>query len=127
MTIDEYISSAFANDVRVEAVYLLGSAASGQMRPDSDIDIALLPAEGVTLDAFTRNEMASSLALDLGRDVDAGVISSGNLIYAYQAIMTGRRVFERNPSRVDEKVAFLLGMYGQFNLERKEVCDAYST
>jgi predicted nucleotidyltransferase len=127
MIIDEHISSAFANELRVEAVYLLGSAANGHMRPDSDIDIALLPISGATLDAFARNEIATSLSLDFGRDVDIGIISSGNLIYSYQAIMTGRRIFTRNPSQTDKRILSLLGMYEQFIFERKEVSDAYST
>ena len=127
VTIDEQIVSEFASDDRVEAVYLLGSAVNGNLRPDSDIDIAILPAAGCRLDAFVRNTMASSLALELGREVDAGILSSENLVYAYQAIMTGRRVFTRNRTVVDNAVACLLGMYGQFNFDRREVRSAYSS
>ena len=126
LTVDEHIISEFASDERVEAVYLLGSAASGNLRPDSDIDIAILPTAGGHLDVFVRNAMASSLALKLGREVDSGILSSKNLVYAYQAIMTGRRIFARNPVAVDKTVACLLGMYGQFNFDRKEVQSAYS-
>lgn len=126
MTIDEHICNAFADDDRIGAVYLLGSVVSGRMRSDSDIDIAFILSEGVKLDAITQNEMVSPLALDLGREVDVGIISSDNLVYAYQAIMTGRQVFSSNPSHVDKMVAFLLGMYGAFNIERTEVLNAYS-
>jgi len=126
MTINERICKTFADDNRVDAVFLLGSAVNGQMRSDSDIDIALLPSKGTELDAITCNEMVSSLALDSGKEIDVGIISSDNLIYAYQAVMTGRQIFSRDQYYVDNMVAFLLGMYGQFNLERMEVCDAYS-
>ena len=127
LTIDQHIIKAFVSDDRVEAVYLLGSAVNGHLRPDSDIDIAILPAMNRHLDVFVRNSIASSLALKLGREVDTGILSSENLVYAYQAIMTGRRVFARNPLAVDKIVACLLGMYGQFNFDRREVCNAYSS
>lgn len=127
LTIDKHIIRAFASDDRVEAVYLLGSAANDQMRPDSDIDIAILPSKDSNLDVFARNEMASSLAIELGREIDTGILSSENLVYAYQAIMTGRRIFARNPANVEKIVACLLGMYGQFNFDRKEVSNAYTS
>lgn len=127
LTIDKHIIKAFASDDRVEAVYLLGSAANDQMRPDSDIDIAILPSKDSNLDVFARNEMASSLAIELGREIDTGILSSENLVYAYQAIMTGRRIFARNPANVEKIVACLLGMYGQFNFDRKEVSNAYTS
>lgn len=127
MFIDQHIIRILGSDDRVQAVFLLGSVITGRLCPDSDIDIALLPADGVKLDAFTRNSMASLLALEFGREVDAGVLSSENLVYAYQVIMTGRRVFAHNPAQVNERLASLLGLYGQFNFDRREVCSAYSS
>lgn len=125
MTLDEHVASAFSHDQRVEAVYLLGSAANGQLRPDSDVDIALLTAPGMTINAVDRQTLASKLALTLGREVDVGLLSSANLVYAFQTIMTGRRLFTRNSAHSDITAASLLGLYAQFNSDRQEVCRAY--
>jgi predicted nucleotidyltransferase len=80
-------------ETRVLAAYLLGSAVSGRMRPDSDVDL--------------------------------GLLGSGNLIYAKEAIFTGIRIFSRNDAAADAAEATLLGMYVSFNEERQEVLDAY--
>jgi predicted nucleotidyltransferase len=127
MFFDELIVRTFESDPRVDAIYLLGSVTNGYLRTDSDIDIAILPAIGAKFDSICRHASASSLSLELGRDIDIGLLSSDNLVYTYQAIMTGRRLFARNPGDADQRLACLLGMYGQFNLDRTEVCNAYST
>jgi len=110
----------------IDAAYLLGTAAAGQMRPDSDVDIAVLPAAGCDLSILKRGELAAELALRIGRDVDLGLLSSRNVIYARQAILTGRRFYVRDRRRADLLAATLLGMYERFDLDRREVRDAYS-
>jgi uncharacterized protein len=57
--------------------------------------------------------------------VDLGEISSANLVYSTEAFLTGVPVFQRNPERAALRRAALMGMYIQFNLDRKEVLDAY--
>jgi len=112
-------------DTRVLAAYLLGSAVSGRMRADSDIDIALLSRPGGRMDALERAALATKIAFEIGRDVDIGELGSGNLVYAKEALLTGRRIFSRDVSASDEAEATLLGMYTSFNEERREVLDAY--
>jgi hypothetical protein len=58
-------------------------------------------------------------------DVDLGELCSRNLIYARETIFKGRRLFARDESRADLIEAGLLGMYAQFNEDRREVLDAY--
>lgn len=118
--------ATLSRDTAIDAAYLLGSAVSGRMRPDSDVDIAVLPAAHRELTALDRGRLAAAISLDLGRVVDLGVLSSANLIYARQAILTGRRIYVRNPKRADLLAAALLGMYERFDLDRREVCDAYT-
>ena len=112
-------------DPRVEAAYLLGSAVNGAMRPDSDVDIAILPAAAVRIDDINRIELGVDLTMAAGRDVDLGIISSDNLVYAREALLTGQRIYVRNPAVADAHTHILLGMYFCFNEERKEVLDAY--
>lgn len=105
------------------AAWLLGSAARDALRPDSDIDIALLPRPGATLDFQRQAELTAELCALLHRPVDLGVVSSRNLVYARQAILTGRPIF-KNPG-ADLAAATLLGLYAQYYFERREVADAY--
>ena len=114
-----------AADPRIAAVYLLGSAVSGNMRPDSDIDLALLPERGCRLGSTDLLELASRLAMLAGRPVDLGLLSSKNLVYAREALMTGRRLFCRDDVFTETTAATLLGMYLKFNEDRREVLDAY--
>ena len=83
----EMILPIFENDPRFLALYLLGSAVSGRMRPDSDVDLAVLLEPGHELPALERAELAVLAALELRRDVDLGELGSRNLVYAREAIL----------------------------------------
>jgi uncharacterized protein len=119
------IQRRLEQDKRVLAAYLLGSAASGRMRPDSDLDLALMTMPEAKMSSRDRIVLAAELGLDLGIVVDIGELSSKNLIYAREAILTGRRIFTRDPFQADLKACTLLGMYCRFNEERQEVLNAY--
>ncbi|MEI6212136.1 MAG: nucleotidyltransferase domain-containing protein [bacterium] len=111
---------------RVIAVYVLGSAARDALRPDSDIDLALLPAPGTSLPLLELANLATLLTQALGRQVDLGVLSSLNLVYARQALLTGHCIYRRPFSEVALMVANLLGLYACFQDERQEILRAYT-
>jgi predicted nucleotidyltransferase len=67
-------------DERILALYLLGSAQAGTMRPDSDVDLAILLGPGRRIDSLERASIAAETSLALGREVDLGEVSSRNLI-----------------------------------------------
>lgn len=113
-------------DTRIAALYLLGSAAHGTMRPDSDVDLAILPAQACHFGSLERAELAGSIAYAIGRDVDLGLISSRNLVYSRQALLTGRLLFANDRYHAELMAASILGMYDRFSTERKEMLDAYS-
>ena len=115
----------FESDRRFDAAYALGSVVRCQLRKSSDIDIALLPASGVTPMPSDLLELAGLLTDIAGRPVDLGVLSSRNLVYAHQAILTGKRVWRRAGAGVDMRIATLLGLYARFQFDRREVLDAY--
>lgn len=113
-------------DRRVLAAYVLGSAVSGRMRPDSDLDIAVLPVRGEPFSAIAAIELAAGLSLMAGRTADLGVVSSQNLIYASQVFLTGERFFCRDVFQTDLAAATLLGLAAALRFERKEIVDAYA-
>ena len=112
-------------DDRILAAYLMGSAATGNMRPDSDIDLAVLIDGSKNLPELERLKLASDLAFELGIPVDIGEISSKNLVYSKEAVLGGLRIYARNESEADLKISTILGMYMVFNEDRKEVLNAY--
>lgn len=109
----------------IAAAYLLGSAVAGQMRDDSDIDIALLPIAGKTVSLQERLAMAAALELQLGRTVDIGVITSANLVYASEAILKGTRIDVGDTDYTEAMETRQLGCYLQFREDRREVEEAY--
>ena len=108
------------------AVFLLGSAAIDTLRPDSDIDIGIIMEPGSLLGAVKRLELAGELSYKLGRTVDIGIVSSKNLVYAREALLKGKLLYSRDVERTNMIRANLLGMYIQFNIDRREVVNAYT-
>ena len=124
-TIRRYTKEILSGDARILAVYLLGSALRGNLGPESDIDLALMLEAGAKMSSLERLKIANDLAYKLERSVDLGEISSANLVYSREAFLTGVPVFQRNPEKAALRRAGLMGMYIQFNLDRREVLDAY--
>ena len=113
-------------DLRILSAYVLGSAVSGRMRPDSDLDIAILPVAGKAMSQTDLMELSAALSLAAGRNVDLGVLSSQNLIYASEAILKGERFFCRDVFKADLAAVTLLGLAVRFEFERREIVDAYT-
>ena len=78
----------------VQAVYLFGSAASGSTRPDSDIDLAVVPRSG------TSRERRLDILADLVRagfdDVDLVFLDTHDLVLKYEAVRQNRLVYAAN-------------------------------
>lgn len=120
------ISAYFVNIKSVDAVYLLGSAARGSMKPGSDVDLALLPnyeeSKITSLDLF---QVTGELGYQFGLDFDLGLLHSENLVYAKEAIFTGKAIFFRDAMALKRRVNTLLSMYFNFQVERQVVLNAY--
>lgn len=87
----EKLGEVFRKYPGIRAVYLFGSAASGHARPDSDIDLAVIPA-----DDSVREEKLDLLADLAARgycDVDLVFIDDGDLVLAYEAIKQNRLIY----------------------------------
>lgn len=119
------INEFLEKEPRILAAYLLGSGARDQLRPDSDIDIGIILEPAQKMSPLERINMANSISYALGKTVDMGLINSKNLVYAKEAIFTGRKIFARDESRSLLENARFLGMYIRFNEDRKEVLNAY--
>ena len=109
----------------IAAAYLLGSAATGRLRPDSDIDIALLLDSKQSISLKTRLELAGRQELRLGRTIDIGIITDQNLVYAYEAITKGIRILTNYPAFVESTEMRILGNYLTYKEDIQEVEAAY--
>ena len=107
------------------AWYLLGSAARDQLRPDSDVDLAVLPRPETKVDPEELLRFGASLMSHLGRTVDVGLVSSSNLVYAKEALLNGILLSDAQPELTTLVKANLLALYLRFQEDRKEVLDAY--
>jgi predicted nucleotidyltransferase len=110
----------------VEAAYVLGSAVTGQLRPDSDIDIAILPRPAAALTVVDRMGLSAQLGKLLGRTVDLGVLTHANLVYAKEAVARGRLIFERDHAATARFEMLTLSMYAALQEARREVLRAYA-
>ncbi len=117
-------SAVLAADSRVDAAFLLGSAVHGQMRSDSDIDIAVLPASAIP-SGLDRVRLAIKLEQVFNRQVDLGILSHNNLVYAKEAYLNGHRIYCRDAFRCELFGATALGLYADLREARREVEHAY--
>jgi predicted nucleotidyltransferase len=85
----------------IQAAYIFGSVASGRVRPDSDIDIAVLVGE--RFQSADRLKYRLDLMTDLGsslkrRDVDVVVLNEASPLLAHRVLSKGILIFERSGS-----------------------------
>ena len=100
----------------VVAIYVFGSAATGQEHPDSDLDMALLPAGPV--DAGALWELGQVLAGSAGRDVDLVDLRSASTVMRAQVIASGERVFCRDVTVCEQYEDFVFSSYARLNEDR---------
>lgn len=110
----------------IDAAYVLGSAVSGRLRPDSDIDIAILLRPAAALSVADRMGLTVGLGSILGRPVDLGLLSHTNLVYAKEAVAHGRLIFERDHGITARFAMLTLSMYAALQEARREVLRAYA-
>lgn len=110
----------------VQAAYLLGSAAAGCLRADSDVDVAILPSRRTGLSVEERLGLTAELAAIFGRAVDLGVLSTANVVYAKEVVTTGRLLCERDRTETARFAMLALSMYASLQESRREVLRAYA-
>jgi len=90
--IEEKLSSLFKEEA-LQIVLLFGSQSSGQVHPESDIDLGFLYDEPVDLLDLT-NKVIQLLHKDR---VDVVDLRRANPLLCYSAVRQGKLLFERSP------------------------------
>ena len=101
------------------ALYRFGSAANGTLRPDSDLDYAILaPAP---LAPVARFEVQEDLARLLRRAVDLVDLRRASTVMRMQVIANGVAVAIRDPVETERFEVTVYASYARLNEERREI------
>ena len=103
-------------------LYLFGSQASGDARPDSDWDIAFLA--DVNLDNVSRWHIAEELAVELGQDVDLVDLKEASTVLKMQIVQNGRLLYGDSLG-ADLFEASTMTQYGHLQESRADILKAY--
>ncbi len=122
----EAVTKRLKQESAICAAFLHGSAAKDGLRPDSDVDIAILPLPRVKIAVKDRIALAGELESLLGRTIDLGILSTNNLVYVKEVIEYGQQLFTNNPFLSERFFSTCLSMYADLQQDRKEVLYAYS-
>ncbi len=119
----ERLAPVFRRYPDVLAVYLFGSAAAGRMRPDSDIDLAVVPRTP----ALRRRKL--DLLADLVKagfcNVDLVFLDTDDVVLKHEAVRLNRVVYQTDDFDRGEMFARVLGEYQDFLPHLKVQREAY--
>ena len=100
-------------------IYLFGSFGGPSQHPQSDIDIAFLPASPITpLACF---HLASELAEKLGHPVDLIDLTQASTVLAKEVFLTGTPLAINHPAIYQQFEMLALADYARLNEERQAV------
>ena len=102
-------------------IYLFGSAARGELRAESDVDIAFYSLESV--DHLVVFKMSESLAAALNRDVDLIDLSVSNDVIRAEVIGTGELLSAPDVQVLYERQMRWLKQYTMLNRERRPIIE----
>lgn len=104
------------------AAYLFGSVAAGRERPDSDLDLAILPTAPISVSQLL--EARIQLSEVLSRDVDLIDLSKASTVLRKEVLAAGHLLYETAPLLRAEFEMYALSDYARLNEERAPVLAA---
>jgi uncharacterized protein len=98
----------------VQAAWMYGSAAKGEMRSDSDLDLAVFmpPTDATTRWEFIQK--ASELAAIWGREVDLVKFQAVSPVLQKEILTHGQQLFVHDPDCVANYSLFALSQYRDY-------------
>jgi predicted nucleotidyltransferase len=110
----------------VQAIYLFGSGAIGQERPDSDLDIALLlPHELAKREKnLILSDCRFALEKALHREVDLLNVRQVSTVMQKE-IISGRLVYAPDRQVANEFEMLVLSYYQKLNEERRDILESF--
>ncbi len=108
-------------DGRISAISVFGSRAGGDARPDSDLDLAVLPCE--PLDPVALWDLAQEVAALVHCEVDLVDLWRASTVLQHQIVIHGQWVYLGDEGVCDLFEANTLTRYGHLNEERREILE----
>lgn len=114
-----YLNEIIKGAPSILAVYLFGSYAKGKEKAQSDMDLAfLLDEKTYKADPFEATGPAYMAAMRIGirfkRETDVVILNSSSVELAYEAVTSGRCMYEAEQDRRFEYEATIRSMYYDF-------------
>jgi predicted nucleotidyltransferase len=113
-----FLGDALRSDEAVVAVFLFGSAVTGHVGHESDVDVGILFAEAPA--AAARVELRERLSREFGRDVDLVVLNDASPIVVRQALK-GVCAFVRDTSALVHFKVRANGAYDDLKRVRRPI------
>jgi len=117
----ERVRQFFGDRMEVDAVYLFGSAARGELAPLSDVDLGLLYAAGFVPSFEQLGLLKTDLADALGREADLVDLGAASAILRMQVLRKGRLLLNRNPRAVNRFFVRTLNEYFDLKQVRRPI------
>ena len=92
--IAQQVANTLAQHEEIQLAFVFGSAANGTLRPDSDVDVAVLAASRLSPEA--RLELMAELSLAVKREVDLVDLSTAWGLILRQVLTTGTLALKRS-------------------------------
>jgi len=105
------------------AVYVFGSAASGNMNAESDIDVAILRRPGTDLDVESVFQLKTDLAVLFKRDIDLVDMLTADDVTRAQVITSGELVMCTDTTYCAAFETSALAKYADLNEARREILE----
>ena len=103
----------------VYGAYLFGSAASGELRPESDLDIALLQIGALLPEDVLC--LKATVSQKFRRDTDIIDLYRADSVTAAQVVTTGIEILSAKRLKMAEFETMALSRYALLNEERAEI------
>lgn len=117
MGLPEVVALLRAEIPGLRSIHLFGSATTGRMRPDSDIDLAVDAGDG--LPAALRLDLADRCGVLLGRDVDLADLRDLPLSLQARVVTEGRKLYDAAPVTTAFRDNLILSRHCALNEERR--------
>lgn len=104
-----------------QVIYRFGSWGTDDERPDSDIDLAVLPL--APLDPVFRWDLAQRLASLARRDVDLVDLLRASTVLRMQVVAHGQRLYTADVNAVEQFEDTVFSSYVRLNEERRGILD----
>ncbi|AGL03852.1 putative nucleotidyltransferase [Desulfoscipio gibsoniae DSM 7213] len=117
----ELIKTYLQEQIAPYLIIIFGSALTGKMLPDSDIDIAFLAEQKFS--AYKLFMIGQHLADKLGRDVDLVDLNTASTVFQARVLTTGKVIYCTDETKRMLFYMLTLKKYARLNEERKQIID----